>query len=58
MYKKGFAYIPKACESKKCKVHFFLHGCIMQYENYGLKLIKNSQFNEIAEGNDLIIIYP
>lgn len=35
-----------------------LHGCDMQAENIGKSLIQGSQFNEIAEANDIVIIYP
>lgn len=58
MDSKGYAYIPKACEEKECKVHFMLHGCDMQAENIEKSLIQGSQFNEIAEANDIVIIYP
>ncbi|XP_072049093.1 poly(3-hydroxybutyrate) depolymerase-like [Amphiura filiformis] len=56
----GYAYIPSACRStsSNCKVHVVLHGCtqgrIFLKEIYARK----TGYNEVAELNDIIIIYP
>lgn len=33
--KRGYAYIPKNCETKTCDVHFVLHGCEMSEDIIG-----------------------
>lgn len=55
----GYIYAPDRCKGQvKCEVHMFLHGCGMNTEYIGESLIYYSGFNEWAETNDLIIIYP
>jgi poly(3-hydroxybutyrate) depolymerase len=54
----GFAYIPENCFRKSCRVHVELHGCWQIEENIGLKYVKHTGMNELAESNDLIILYP
>jgi len=58
MSDKGFAYIPEECEVFDCPVHFALHGCRMNNNQIGMDFIVHSQFNEIAEANKIVIIYP
>ena len=52
-------YVPKVCEEgQKCAVHISFHGCSQNFDQIGLEFVKNSGLNEIAEANNLIILYP
>jgi len=55
----GFVYIPEKCEiMKKCKLHISFHGCLQGWEFITNIYAINSGFNDWAENNDIIIIYP
>ena len=54
----GFMYVPKKCREKECRLHVFLHGCGMNYEYIDDAIIVHSGFNEWAESNDIVIVYP
>ena len=60
MYPWGAAYIPKACLQPlaNCGVHVALHGCQMNPDYIDSKFIENSGYNEWAESNKLVILYP
>jgi len=50
---KGSIYIPTACESKKCHVHFAFHPC----EGSGT-LHEYDGYRELAATNEIILVYP
>jgi len=54
----GFAYIPGACASIRCRVHVALHGCLQHYDAIGDQFYKNAGYNEVADTNDIIVLYP
>mmetsp|Transcript_502 Transcript_502/g.538 ORF Transcript_502/g.538 Transcript_502/m.538 type:complete len:287 (+) Transcript_502:128-988(+) len=54
----GYKYIPANCKTKPCRIHMVLHGCAMSYDYLGSVFIANAGYNEWAESNDIIIIYP
>lgn len=54
----GYAYIPKSCNETSCRVHVFFHGCEQSAATVGTTLATNSGFNEWAESNNLIVLYP
>ena len=58
MADKGFVYVPVYCQKNPCRVHVFLHGCGMNTEYIGDALIYHSGFNEWAESNHIVIVYP
>lgn len=74
MSRYGYAYIPKAVdEGEKARVHIALHGCkqgynYINYVNgkldrknsvpYGNRYITTTGYNEMADSNNLIILYP
>ena len=58
MHETGYAYIPEYCEMNECPVHFQLHGCGMNSDQIGFAYIMHSQFNEIAEANKIVVVYP
>lgn len=60
MGRLGFLYVPTACQSGTvaCKLHFCMTGCLGFYDLVGKILVENSGFNQWAETNNIIIVYP
>ncbi|EAW25656.1 uncharacterized protein NFIA_044750 [Aspergillus fischeri NRRL 181] len=56
----GYLYVPAACKdgSTVCKLHVALHGCLQSYGQIGSKFINNTGYNNWADTNDIIILYP
>eukprot|EP00617_Octactis_speculum_P010253 CAMPEP_0185794840 /NCGR_PEP_ID=MMETSP1174-20130828/160224_1 /TAXON_ID=35687 /ORGANISM="Dictyocha speculum, Strain CCMP1381" /LENGTH=237 /DNA_ID=CAMNT_0028490089 /DNA_START=541 /DNA_END=1254 /DNA_ORIENTATION=- len=54
----GFVYVPEECATGtlKCGLHLALHGCGV--DHYFHKAVRHLGFNEIAEANQLIILWP
>jgi hypothetical protein len=56
---EGFAYIPTKCqEGEPCSLHISFHGCEMSASTIGDTFVKYAGFNQWAESNDIIILYP
>jgi len=58
MRDSGFAYIPRACASTRCRVHVVFHGCRQHYDAIGEQFYKKAGYNEVADTNDIIVLYP
>lgn len=54
----GYAYVPRNCASVRCRVHVAFHGCKQNAEAIGDKFTRHAGYNEWAERNDLIVLYP
>jgi hypothetical protein len=70
----GFAYVPQACsDGQPCRVHVVFHGCKQVYNRnpdasdfspddasnpFGLQFVKYAGYNEWADTNNLIVLYP
>lgn len=69
----GYAYVPKACQSgRECRIHVVFHGCRQVYNRdpggkgmekegsavFGLQMVLHAGYNEWANTNRLIILYP
>ena len=70
----GFAYVPKVCsDGQPCRIHVAFHGCKQVYNRnpdasdfspddasnpFGLQYVKYAGYNEWADTNNLIILYP
>ncbi len=55
----GYAYIPAACETgSSCPVHVVFHGCKQGAKLIGDKYYAQTGYNQIAESNNLIMLYP
>jgi hypothetical protein len=70
----GYAYVPQTCqEGDPCKIHVVFHGCKQIYDRnpnasdfnpdddshpFGLQMVKRAGYNEWANTNHLIILYP
>jgi poly(3-hydroxybutyrate) depolymerase len=74
MNEYGFAYVPEACsDGEPCRIHVVFHGCKQVYNRnpdasdfspddasdpFGLQYVKYAGYNEWADTNNLIILYP
>ena len=58
--KSGYMYVPEACRSnaRDCGLHIAFHGCVQGAEFIADRFARNAGFNEWAESNALIVVYP
>ena len=55
----GFIYVPTACQQgAACSLHIAFHGCHMGVDEAGDTYARNSGYNEWAESNNLVVLYP
>jgi len=55
----AYVYVPTACQSgATCKLHVVFHGCEQGYSTVGNVFVQNAGFNEWAEANNIIVLYP
>ncbi|KAM4747265.1 poly(3-hydroxybutyrate) depolymerase-like [Rhinophrynus dorsalis] len=55
----GYIYIPTSCQAgEKCKLHIVFHGCLQGREKVGDKFARNAGYNQVADLNNFIIMYP
>lgn len=61
---KGYLYVPNACadDGVSCKLHVAFHGCHQGKnqapEGNSSKYVKYAGYNEWAEQNNIIVLYP
>jgi predicted peptidase len=56
---QGYAYIPTACDKgARCKLHVVLHGCKQTTDDIGDQFYTKTGYNEWAESNNIVMIYP
>lgn len=61
MAEYGMAYVPSSCRPlgpKECQVHLAFHGCRQTTDLIGDQFVTKTGYNEWAESNDLIVVYP
>jgi hypothetical protein len=59
MAETGYLYIPMSCAVQQpCRVHIALHGCKQNFETIQDRYIQHAGYNEWADTNRLIILYP
>jgi hypothetical protein len=59
MANEGLIYVPEPCRAgQKCRLHVALHGCKMSPEFAGYTFATNSGYNEWAETNNIVVLYP
>jgi poly(3-hydroxybutyrate) depolymerase len=53
-------YIPNKCreDTIRCPLHIVLHGCHQYANNINDTFALHTGYNEIAESNNFIIVYP
>ena len=56
----GFMYVPDNCQKDYggCRVHVVMHGCGQNYVQNIETVIHFAGYNEWAESNDIIVLYP
>ena len=54
----GYIYIPEYCQENSCRLHITFHGCWQIEKNIGQDFVWNTEYNEYAESNNLIVLYP
>lgn len=56
---KAYAYVPTTCKAKeKCRLHVAFHGCAQSIADIQDKFYTKTGYNEWAEANNIIVIYP
>jgi hypothetical protein len=59
MAETGYVYVPALCAAQQpCRVHIALHGCKQNFETIQEHYIQHAGYNEWADTNRLIILYP
>jgi hypothetical protein len=59
MNDKGFVYVPASCGANEpCRLHVALHGCLQSFENIGEDFVRHAGYNEWADTNHIIVLYP
>jgi poly(3-hydroxybutyrate) depolymerase len=59
MAETGYVYVPAACAAQQpCRVHVALHGCKQNFDAVGDRYTRHAGYNEWADTNQLIILYP
>lgn len=59
LFENGWVYVPMNCQKgQKCKLHVALHGCQQSPDYVQDQFAKHAGFNEWAESNDIVILYP
>lgn len=55
----GYVYVPAACQATTgCAVHVVFHGCLQNVGKVGLRFVRDTGYNEFADTNRLIVLYP
>jgi poly(3-hydroxybutyrate) depolymerase len=56
----GYLYVPKSCTRGRthCRVHVAIHGCEQGAESVGDKFYRHTGYNEWADSNELLVLYP
>ena len=59
MAKAGYVFVPAACAAgEPCRLHIAFHGCQQQAEKIGTAFVAKAGFNEWAEANHIVVLYP
>lgn len=54
----GYVYVPQSCKAAGCAVHVVFHGCLQNVGKVGMRFVRDTGYNEFADTNRLIILYP
>jgi hypothetical protein len=61
MANSGFLYVPENCDKSQnqpCRLHVVFHGCLQDPTNIQTKFIQNTGYNNWADKNNIIVLYP
>lgn len=54
----GWVYIPDRCKEINCHLHVHFHGCYQSRYDMVNQYVLDTELNEWAESNNMIILYP
>ena len=54
----AYVYIPTTCRAGGCRIHVAFHGCRQNAATVGETWTRQSGYNEWAETNRLLVLYP
>jgi predicted esterase len=56
----GYIYIPKQClnNGTRCHLHMNFHGCTQDKDSLGPLYVLQTELNEWAESNNIVVVYP
>jgi len=54
----GYAFVPRACELERCRVHVAFHGCRQSVQAVGERFVREAGYNRWADANRVIVLYP
>lgn len=56
---EAWIYVPKSCQlGVRCRLHVALHGCQMSPDFIQDKFVTLAGYNEWAESNNIVVLYP
>jgi poly(3-hydroxybutyrate) depolymerase len=56
---EGYLYVPADCAvGQSCRLHIAFHGCQQQAELIGQSFVSKAGFNEWADANRIVVLYP
>jgi len=58
MAEEGYLYVPRACETERCRIHVAFHGCRQGAEAVGERFVRDAGYNRWADTNRVIVLYP
>lgn len=59
MANEGYLYVPAECAAgQACHLHIAFHGCLQQAGVIGQAFVNKSGFNEWADANRIVVLYP
>jgi hypothetical protein len=59
LFDYGWIYVPKRCaQGASCRLHVALHGCQMTPDFIDDQFARHAGYNEWAEANDIVVLYP
>ncbi len=59
MMQRAYLYVPASCANgRTCGIHVVIHGCSQSSEYVGDAFAAGAGFNEWADANDLLVLYP
>ncbi|MBS0354990.1 MAG: hypothetical protein JSR83_13970 [Proteobacteria bacterium] len=55
----GYVYVPQACKTgEPCRLHIAFHGCMQDAGSIGTQFAAGAGFNEWADKNRIVVLYP
>jgi len=59
MAEQGYLYVPADCAAgRQCRLHIAFHGCLQHPARIGTAFVDNAGFNEWADANRIVVLYP